>query len=54
MTEREALEKAREELQWILDTLKGRSFPGRMQRVRDVQLPKVLEIIEEVLGNGDN
>jgi len=51
VTEREALEKAIEEVKWIQETLKGRSFPGRIQRLRDVQIPKVLEILKEGLGD---
>ena len=51
MTEREALLAAIEEIQWILDTLHGKTFPGRVKYLREVQLPKLLEILKEGLGD---
>jgi len=51
MTEREALEEIKKLLYEIQVEQAGPSFPGRTHKLRNVQIPKLLEIVKEGLGD---
>ena len=51
MTEREALEAALKLVREIREDQLGPSYPGRLHRLRNEQIPKLLEIIEEGLSD---